>query len=90
MLVIQFLQNNFFGFNVVLLAGIILWRGMTILQKQIAEKGLGKFGLQGSALFIITPVIMVLAVSGVIKGEVVSGLLGAMLGYVFGSTKDTT
>ncbi len=90
MLVSQFIQNNFFGFIVVLLAGIILWRGMSIMKDQIAEKGLGKFGLQGSALFIITPVIMVLAVNGVIKGEVVSGLLGAMLGYVFGSKQGIT
>ena len=88
MLFSQFLQNNLFGVIVVTLAAIVLWRGLNIMKSQISEKGLGKFGLQGAALFVITPVIMVLAVDGVIKGEVVSGLLGAMLGYVFGAKSD--
>mgnify|MGYP001766704517 CR=1 FL=1 len=85
----QFFQNYLFGLVAVALAALILLRGLRIMEKQVAEKGFGKFGLQGTALFVITPVIMVLAVNGVIKGEVVSGLLGALLGYIFGLKQET-
>jgi hypothetical protein len=84
MLFSQFLKENLFGIVVVVFAAVIIWRGLNIMSGQIKDKGLGKYAMQGIGLFVIIPVIMILGVNTVLDGQVVAGLLGSLLGYIFG------
>ena len=81
----QFLFDNFFSLVVVAFAALIIWRGLNIMNKQIANKGLGRYNIQGLGLFVLAPIIMVLGAHEALSGEVLSALIGSLLGYIFGT-----
>ena len=84
-LISQFLLDNFFSLVVIAFAALIIWRGLNIMNKQISEKGLGRYNIQGLGLFVLAPIIMVLGAHEALSGEVLSALIGSLVGYVFGT-----
>ena len=81
----QFLSVNFFSLVVVAFAAFIIWRGLDIMGTQIAGKGLGRYNIQGIGLFVLAPIIMILGAHGALSGEVLSALIGSLVGYIFGA-----
>ena len=78
-----------YGWNVILvaLAIYILFKGTAMIAPQIKNKGLGPYTFKALGLVLLLPVILVLGGGEAIPGEVLSTLLGALAGYIFGIEK---
>jgi hypothetical protein len=78
------------------LAALILGAGYLMLQKILSKHGddfnlwtsrLGQYNLQIVGLTFLLPTILVIAVAGGLNPEAVTALLGAIIGYIFGSSR---
>jgi len=66
------------------LAVVMAVFGLAIMFRQIAKAGLGPYNLQGLGLVLLVPTILMLALTGGVRGDVVATLLGGVAGYIFG------
>lgn len=59
--------------------------GLLIYQRIKKEQGLGYRVLQFLAIGVITPIILILALEGMLMGETVAALIGSIVAYLFTS-----
>mgnify|MGYP003624371515 CR=1 FL=1 len=83
----KFLTEYFFSIVIVAFAALIIWRGLNIMSGQISQKGLGRYNMQGLGIFILAPIIMILGAHKSLGPEVLSALIGSLVGYVFGANQ---
>ena len=66
------------------LALMMAGAGLAIMFRQVADKGLGPYNLQGLGLVMLIPTVLMLALIDAVRPEVVATLLGGVAGYIFG------
>jgi len=66
------------------LALMMAGAGLAIMFRQVADKGLGPYNLQGLGLVMLIPTVLMLALVDAVRPEVVATLLGGVAGYIFG------
>ena len=79
------------GFGAFLIVLALLQIGFYIIYSgRLVEKPLADVALQIIGLTLFAPLLLILAISGKINSEAVTGLFGTIVGYIFGvaSTKD--
>ncbi|MCG3267183.1 hypothetical protein [Yoonia sp. I 8.24] len=82
------INNYMYQVIVTLVALVILLGGFRVLKSSIEKNGLGNYNLKAIGIVVLLPIILILGAAGSIDGQVLSALLGAIAGYLFGSDKE--
>ena len=67
-----------------IVAGIIMVGGLTgiFTERIVKNRGIGVRIIQFLTVTLVLPIILILALEGILKGETVATLLGAIVGYI--------
>jgi len=59
-----------------------------LTERMITKKGIGVRAVQFAAVATFAPLVLVLAIRGIIDGNAVAALVGAFVGYLFSNIAD--
>ena len=67
----------------------LIFAGVLSIRALKEQSPLAPFALQILGLLFITPVLLLLSATTDVKSEVITGLLGTIIGYIFGTARVT-
>lgn len=67
-----------------IVAGVIMVAGVTglFVERTWRKRGIGVRVIQLLTVILVLPIILILSLEGILKGETVATLLGAVIGYI--------
>ncbi len=77
---------NVGGFGVFLVSVFLIWTGYKFLHSTNKDSAFAKYSLQIFGLTFLVPIILMVVVILQLDGQAVTGLLGTIVGYIFGTS----
>lgn len=89
-LIKQFTTFDVGGLGVFIVALALIYTGYRFLQAENKDSAFAKYSLQIFGLTFLVPIILMVTVILKLDGQAVSGLLGTIVGYIFGTSAQQT
>jgi hypothetical protein len=74
------------GFGVFIVCLALIFAGSRFLQSSNKDSAFARYSLQIFGLTFLVPIILMVAVALKLEGQAVTGLLGTIVGYIFGTS----